>query len=87
MDITQEKLDRMTEAIETKSPLAKAILEDEAVRIASENRSKEYLDKIDEYDNRIPFWMWCTLWFILGIFFDMTIINISQHIGRLMHNG
>jgi len=83
--VSQKEHDALQEAISTKSALATAMLEDESVRLASQTRSKEYLDKLDEQDNRIPFWMWCTLWFILGVFFDMTIVNLSQYLGRIMH--
>jgi hypothetical protein len=54
------------------SPLAKALLEDEASRLASENKLKLTLEKRDEEDSSVPFWMWCAIWFILGIFFGLT---------------
>ena len=56
--------------------LAKAFLEDEAIKQASFERSKAYLLKIEEED-RTPFWMWCTLYFVLGMLFMITVDNIS----------
>ena len=85
---TQKQLDTLALAVSSnRSSLAEALIEDEAVRMSSEKRSRSYLNAKDEREDSVPFWMWCVLWFVLGVFFDMTIVNLSQHIGRLMYNG
>lgn len=48
------------------SPLAKAFLEDESVRLASQRRSAEYLDIVEKEKNAMPGWMWPVLYFLLG---------------------
>lgn len=58
--------------------LAKAFLEDEAIKAASEANSRAYLMRIEEAD-RTPFWMWCTLYFILGMLFMVTVDNLSYN--------
>ena len=57
--------------------LATAIWDDEAVRHASAENSAAYLDRIDEQESRTPFWMWCVLYFILGMLFMITVDTVS----------
>lgn len=58
--------------------LAKAFIEDEAIKAASVQNSISYLERCDEAD-RTPFWQWCTLYFILGMLFMITIDNLSYN--------
>ena len=59
--------------------LAVAILEDESVRLASQANSRAYL-KMKEDEDTVPFWIWCALYFILGILFMISIENIFWNI-------
>lgn len=82
----QEKIEDMNVAIKRKrSPLAAAFIEDEGVRLASEERSRAYVLKNEEEDTRMAPWMWNLLWFILGMLFMLTmppsISNLIMHIG------
>lgn len=57
--------------------LAKAIMDDEAIRRASVENSRAYLNRIEEETSGTPFWMWCTLYFILGMLFMITVDTVS----------
>lgn len=59
------------------SPLASAMLEDEAVRLQSQKRSKEYLENIDDVYDSTPFWMWCIFYFALGMLFTITVDTVT----------
>jgi hypothetical protein len=69
----KQQLEDLNRAVAGQSGLATAILEDAAVRMDSEKRSDAYLKAKDEYTDGTPFWMWCLLWYILGMFTIMTI--------------
>jgi len=61
-----------------------AIAEDEAVRQASRQRSQKYLERVEDETSGTPFWMWCVLYFILGMFFNMTVdLNVAAHIDTI----
>ena len=59
--------------------LATAILEDESVRLASEANSRAYLKRKQDEDT-VPFWVWCTMYFILGILFMISVENVFWNI-------
>lgn len=67
-------------AMSGREVLAAAILEDEAVRVASEKRAQAHCDKIDEEASQIPFWAWAILWFALGILFSISIQNTGMFV-------
>ena len=60
-----------------RATLAAAMIEDGVIRQFSYENSRAYLDRIDEEDSRTPFWMYCTLYFILGMLFMITVENIT----------
>ncbi len=64
---------------QTRARMAEAMIEDEVVRLKSQEASKAYLMRKEE-DDRVPFWMWCTLWFTLGILFMITLDNVTFHL-------
>ena len=68
--VNEDKLisfERLKDAIrQDVSPLTRAVLEDEAVRIASQKRSAEYLDIVEKEKNYTPQAMWYFLFFLLG---------------------
>jgi len=70
-----------------RTTLAKAILEDESVRLVSQAASKAYIDRCDDEKDSMPFWMWATLWFCLGMLFTMTIPAFSNIIWNLSQAG
>ena len=56
--------------------LAAALLEDEAVRLASTKNCEVHLKEKEEEDKRTPFWMFCVLYFILGMLSMITFDSI-----------
>lgn len=68
-----EKMSDMNIAIgKNRSPLAAAFIEDEAVRISSQDRSRKYIMNKEEDESGMRPWMWCTLYFVLGMLFALT---------------
>jgi len=68
-----EKVHDMNIAIsKNRSPLAAAFLEDEAVRISSQDRSREYILNKEEDESGMSPWMWNLLYFVLGMIFALT---------------
>ena len=68
-----EKMSDMNIAIsKNRSPLAAAFLEDEAVRISSQDRSRKYILNKEEDESGMRPWMWNTLYFVLGMLFALT---------------
>ena len=69
-----EKMYDMNIAIsKNRSPLAAAFLEDEAVRISSQDRSREYILNKEEDESGMSPWMWNVLYFTLGVLFALTV--------------
>ncbi len=62
----------------TRALMANAILEDEAISLASQERSRVYLNEKEE-DDRIPMWAWCLMYFFLGILFMISVDNVFWH--------
>ena len=60
-------------AIDRKSPLAKAFLEDEAQRFASQKRARKYLIEKEEEESKTSVATWCALFFMLGMLTALTI--------------
>jgi len=82
-DIKEGKVREMMKlSTDGRTTLAKAILEDEAVRRASQVTSKIYLESCEDEKDSMPFWMWCALYFCLGMLFTMTI----PALGNLLWN-
>jgi hypothetical protein len=71
--VPKEIIPMITENTEARASLAKAFMEDEVVRQASRQNSLEYLKRVDEEYDRTPFWIWCLLYFNLGILFTVTV--------------
>jgi hypothetical protein len=69
-----------------RASLAKAFLEDEASRHASQERSREYLIKKEEEEAGDPIWQWPVLYFILGILFMITVDNIAWNWKELVES-
>lgn len=69
-------VDKFKKNDKARSVMLKAMMEDETVRLASQENSRNYLIKKEE-DNRTPFWMFCVLYFVLGIIFMISIENIT----------
>lgn len=63
--------------------LAVAILEDEAVRLASQANSKAYL-LMKEKQDKMPEWMWNVFWFMLGMLFLISMENVFWNVGDLI---
>jgi len=82
MKQTEAKINAMKEAVKDRSPLAMAMLEDDAVRLAGEKAAEAHLKAIDEEDSRMPFWMWAMLWFIVGMLFDITVTNLGMQLWK-----
>lgn len=55
----------------------KAYQEDEAIKRASEQRSKLYLDKIDKEKDSIPNWLMNLVWFVIGGWFVFMVMGIN----------
>ena len=77
----QERVEKMRTAVSTsKNPtgtlMAKAYLEDEAVREASQERSELYLLEKEEDVSGLPVWGWCLLWFAIGMTFGTIAPNV-----------
>ncbi len=70
-----------------RSLLAQAMLEDEAVRKASEIASENFMDKVEDEKNEMPFWMWCVLYFCLGMLFTMTIPALGNLLWSAIHGS
>lgn len=79
------------DSIEPKSnntAINKAFQEDEAIKKASEQRSTVYLKDIKDREDKTPMWVWCVLWFVIGVLFSKSveIINfyaISQYLNNM----
>lgn len=63
--------------------LAVAILDDESIRLASQANSRAYLKRKQDEDT-VPFWIWCILYFTLGILFMISVENIFWNIKDLV---
>jgi len=70
-----------------RSTLAHAMLEDESVRLASAAASKAYVERVENEKDEMPFWMWCTLYFCLGMLFTMTIPALSNILWTIINGG
>jgi len=84
-----EKMHDMNVAIKkNRSPLAAAFLEDEAVRISSQDRSREYILNKEEDNSGMKPWMWNLLYFALGMLFALTIPSaLSSMITFFQNSG
>jgi len=71
--INQKMIDMNIAISKNRSPLAAAFLEDEAVRISSQDRSREYILNKEEDESGMRPWMWCLLYFALGMLFALTV--------------
>ena len=60
-----------------KASLAAALLEEQATRNENDKYLRGVLAKREEKDNRIPFWMWCLLWCLIGMMLEMSITTTS----------
>jgi len=60
--------------------LAEAMLEDDAIRKASQANSYNYLNRIEVEKDRMPEWMWNVAWFILGM---LTMISLDSLVWQL----
>jgi hypothetical protein len=72
-----------------RTPLAKALLEDESWRIAREKELNARFNEQDEIDSRMPFWAWAILYFALGILFSVSVQNLGMFVYKLIakHGG
>ena len=70
--INQKMIDMNIAISKNRSPLAAAFLEDEAVRISSQDRSREYILNKEEDESGMSPWMWNALYFALGMLFALT---------------
>lgn len=68
-------VDRFKTNERARANMVGAMVEDEVVRLASEANSTAYLQRKDEAD-KTPFWMWCSLYFTLGVLFMISIDNV-----------
>ena len=83
-----EKMYDMNIAIsKNRSPLAAAFLEDEAVRISSQDRSREYLINKEEDHSGMKSWMWNVLYFALGMLFALTVPSTLSNIITFFKNS
>jgi len=82
MEQTKEKIALMENVVKDRSPLAMAMLEDEAVRLGAEKAARDHLNRLDEEDSRMPFWMWAMLWFVVGMLFDITVTNLGMQLWK-----
>jgi len=65
-----------------KAAIAKALIEDEQVRLASQKRSFEYLNRVENEKNEMPNWMWNALYFALGVLVTLSVPSWSM----VLHN-
>jgi len=93
-EINEEQHDKAKEVLALaeagRSPLAQAMLEDESVRLASQNRAKAYIDKCEAEKDDMPAWMWNLLYFILGMLFCMSepaMFNLVWNIIKAQNGG
>ena len=62
--------------------LGKAMMEDQFLRLESQNNSHRYLKEKEDRDSTIPSWVWNLLWFALGVLFT---ISLEKSIVGLIH--
>jgi hypothetical protein len=76
------KITEFSAALESRyrSPLAEALLEDEIIRDKAVRLAREYVTKNARRRDHVPFWVWCVLWFIVGMLFDMSVTNLGQYL-------
>jgi hypothetical protein len=85
---TEEKIEDMQVAVKrNRSPLAAAFLEDEAVRLASEKASRQYLLEKEEEETGMKPWMWNLMWFIIGMLFMLTMPPTISNLVFYLSNG
>jgi hypothetical protein len=82
MEQTKEKIAIMKDVVKDKSPLAMAMLEDEAVRLGAEKAARDHLNQVYEHNDGMPFWMWAMLWFVVGMLFDITVTDLGMHLWK-----
>ena len=70
-----EKMIKLAESGRT--PLAMAILEDEAVRLTAQKNAREYVLACEDEKNEMKPWVWNLLFFVLGI---LTAISIDPSV-------
>lgn len=85
MSETEKRLQDMRRAVSGQSAVAKAFLEDEAVRLASEKRSEKYLKLVEDEKSEVPFWVWALLFFILGMLTTLSIPVYSNFLWKLIY--
>lgn len=83
-----EKMYDMNIAInKNRSPLAAAFLEDEAVRISSQDRSREYILNNEKDHSGMRSWMWNLLYFALGMLVALTVPSSLSNIITFFKNS
>jgi hypothetical protein len=91
MGINEDKVEQMLRlAEEGRTPLARALLEDESVRLAAEKQAGAFLERCEDERDDMPAWMWNLLFFILGLLFAMSepaIFNLIWNIAKAYNGG
>lgn len=75
MEQAVDKLETMKELVKAKSPLAKAILDDEASRLKSERTARTYLSEKWAKEDKIPYWAWAIGWTTFGVLLCLSILS------------
>jgi len=75
MEYTEDRYTTMQDIVKAKSPLAKAMLDDEASRIQSERKARAYLKKKWAHEDRVPYWAWAVGWTAFGVLLCLSILS------------
>jgi choline-glycine betaine transporter len=75
MEQTNDRLTTMQELARAKSPLAKAILDDEASRQQSERGARTYLTKKWAHEDKVPYWAWAIGWSAFGVLLCLSVLT------------
>lgn len=75
MEQAIDKLSTMQELVKAKTPLAKAILDDEASRLKSERTARVYLTEKWAREDKVPYWAWAVGWSAFGVLLCLSILS------------
>lgn len=72
-DNMTERLEEIARLVKPRSPLATALLEDEAVRLRSQRDSEAFLLRREEEASGMSNWAWAVLWALFGVLLTVTL--------------
>jgi choline-glycine betaine transporter len=79
-----DKLTTMQDLVKAKSPLAKAILDDEASRLKSERTARVYLAKKWANEDKVPYWAWAIGWSAFGVLLCLSVLSSGPTVLHMM---